>query len=114
MVDLLDLRHIDLTALRRAVETTVTNRGGVATLGQVVRDHPLADGLAELIGYLQVSDDSATILPERREQLQWTDPNGRVREADVPLVLFGHHDSHPLTAVTPWLPEQATPHEDEA
>jgi flagellar motility protein MotE (MotC chaperone) len=95
--DLFDISHIDLAALRDAVAATVVSHGGHATLAQVVQAHPLTEGLAELIGYLQVADDGATLLTDRREQIAWIDAEGRCRQADVPLVLFG--DSPYLTPV---------------
>lgn len=98
LLDLLELNHIDLTALRAAVADTVARRGGHATLGQVIADHPLTDGLAELVGYLQLPDAGALFLGDRREQVTWTDATGRVREADLPVVLFGHRDAPPAPA----------------
>ena len=98
LVNLFDVSHIDIAALRDAVAATVVSRGGHATLAQVVEAHPLAEGLAELIGYLQVADDGATLLTDRREQIAWIDAEGRRRQADVPLVLFG--DSPHLTPVS--------------
>jgi hypothetical protein len=97
LVDLFDISHIDLAALRDAVAATVVAHGGHATLAQVVEAHPLAEGLAELVGYLQVADDGATLLTDRREQIAWIDAEGRRRQADVPLVLFG--DIRRLTSV---------------
>lgn len=87
--DLLDLSHIDLDRLRGSVTETVTAYGGAATLGQVVGAHPLTDGLAELVGYLQISETSARIVADRHEEVRWTDATGRQRQADLPLVLFG-------------------------
>lgn len=89
LADLFDISHIDLTALRSAVAETVAAHGGRATLAQVVRAHPLTEGLAELIGYLQVSDDGGVVLADRREQIDWVDATGRHRLADVPLILYG-------------------------
>jgi flagellar motility protein MotE (MotC chaperone) len=97
LVDLFDISHIDLAALRDAVAATVVSHGGHATLAQVVEARPLTEGLAELIGYLQVADDGAALLSDRREQVAWIDAEGRRRQADVPLVLFG--DSAHLTPV---------------
>ena len=64
-------------------------RGGTASLADVVADHPLTDGLAELVGYLQVSDTDGVVLPDRRERVDWVDATGRHRQAELPLILFG-------------------------
>ena len=89
LTDLFDVTHIDLAVLRVAVAETVTANGGYATLAQVIGAHPLTEGLAELVGYLQVSDDEATLHTDRRETVEWVDEEGRRRRADVPLILFG-------------------------
>ncbi|SFF45335.1 DUF3375 domain-containing protein [Blastococcus tunisiensis] len=104
LADLLDISHIDLDALRAAVGSTVAAHGGQATLGQVVRAHPLTEGLAELVGYLQVSDDGGLVFPDHRERIGWTDPDGRRRQADVPLVLFGDAPRSPV----PSTPDRAS------
>jgi len=95
LLDLLEVSHINLTALRHAVAVSVAAHGGRASLGQVVDEHPLTEGLAELVGYLQVSDTDATVVTDRREHVRWTDAAGRGREATVPLVLFGFSDHTP-------------------
>jgi len=69
--------------------------GGSATLAQVIAEHPLIDGLAELVGYLQLTDDGSAIVTDARERVRWTDADGRHREADLPLVLFGDEQSSP-------------------
>lgn len=89
LADLFDVSHIDLAALRVAVDATVSAQGGQATLADVVAAHPLSDGLAELIGYLQVADAGALVVTDSRQQILWTDGSGRRRQADVPLILFG-------------------------
>jgi hypothetical protein len=89
LTDLFDLNHIDVAALRATVADAVRRRGGHATLAQVVGDHPLTDGLAELVGYLQVSDTDGLMLSDRREHIDWVDATGRRRQADLPLILFG-------------------------
>jgi flagellar motility protein MotE (MotC chaperone) len=108
LADLFDISHIDLTALRASVAETVTAHGGHATLGQVVRTHPLTDGLAELVGYLQVSDDGASVLADRREQVDWVDATGRHRVANVPLVLFGTEPPPPTALAAAALPTFST------
>lgn len=89
LADMLEVAAVDLSQLRAAVIDTVAILGGHATLGQVVRAHPLADGLAELVGYLQVAEEGATLLAERRERVTWVDAAGRHKQAHVPLILFG-------------------------
>jgi flagellar motility protein MotE (MotC chaperone) len=89
LADMLEVQTVDLTQLRAAVADTVTALGGHATLAQVVAAHPLTDGLAELVGYLQVAEEGATLLTERRERVVWIDAAGRGRQADIPLILFG-------------------------
>lgn len=89
VADLFDLSHIDVAALRSSVANSLRRRGGTATLADVVRDHPLTDGLAELVGYLQVSDTDGVVLPDRRERVDWVDATGRHRQAELPLILFG-------------------------
>ncbi|WP_236830106.1 DUF3375 domain-containing protein [Blastococcus sp. KM273128] len=103
LTDLFDISHIDLAALRAAVADTVTANGGHATLAQVIAAHPLTEGLAELVGYLQVSDDGATLHTDRRENVEWVDDSGRRRRAAVPLILFGE-DPAPPTITRPVAP----------
>lgn len=112
LADLFDLSHIDVEALRSSVADAVRRRGGTATLADVVLDHPLSDGLAELVGYLQVSDTDGVVLPDRRERVDWVDATGRHRQAELPLILFGSHADRPepaasdLTAPTISAPER--------
>lgn len=86
--ELLDLSYVDIAALRDSVESVVAEHGGAASLSQVVQRNPLTEGLAELVGYLQVAETSARVLPDAQESVDWTDPDGRHRQADLPLVLF--------------------------
>jgi hypothetical protein len=86
--ELLDLSYVDIAALRDSVESAVAEHGGAASLSQVVQRNPLTEGLAELVGYLQVAETSARVLPDAQESVDWTDPDGRHRQADLPLVLF--------------------------
>jgi len=53
----------------------------------VVADHPLEQGLAELVGYLQVADDG-TVEGDGTEQVRWVDAGGTTRIATVPLIVF--------------------------
>jgi len=57
------------------------------SLGEVIADHPLERGLAELVGYLQVADDG-TVDGEGTEEVIWVGPAGTVGRAMVPLIVF--------------------------
>jgi hypothetical protein len=92
LADLLDLSWIDMEALRAHISSVREGHGGTATLRQVIKDHPLDDGLAELVGYLQIADTDARVITDRDELVDWIDQSGRHREARVPLVLFGLTD----------------------
>lgn len=85
--ELLELSYLDLSALRAAVADTLASRAGVASLGQVIAEHPLDDGLAELVGYLQVGAEEDAQVTDAREQVSWTNEHGR-RVVDMPLLLF--------------------------
>lgn len=86
--ELLDLSYVDIAALRDSVNAVVAEHGGTASLSQVVQRNPLTDGLAELVGYLQVAETAARVLPDARESVDWRDQAGRHRQADLPLVLY--------------------------
>lgn len=90
--DLLDLTWIDVEGIRARIASVRDDYGGTATLRQVIEDHPLADGLAELVGYLQVADTDARIIADRDEIIAWTDQTGHQRRAQVPLILYGLAD----------------------
>lgn len=102
LTDLLDHGGIDLTLLADAVTSSQSRRGGDASLGEVVADHPLEGGLTELVGYLQVADGDA-VDAEGTEQVDWLDPRGTTRRATVPRVVFpvavtssaGRHEGTP-------------------
>ena len=90
--ELLDLSFIDVQRLRVGVEEVVADHGGIASLSQVLTRYPLNDGLAELVGYLQVAEHGARIVGDDQESVDWTDSEGRHRRADLPLILFEDRD----------------------
>jgi len=87
LTDLLDHTSIDLAALAGAVADSQARRGGAVSLGEVIADHPLDQGLAELVGYLQVADNG-TVEGAGTEQITWADAAGTARVATVPLIVF--------------------------
>src|SRR5579871_911437 len=60
------------------------------SLVELVEEHPLEQGLAELVTYLSLaSADSTSIIDDSRHQtLTWTDDDGRVRQGTLPMVVF--------------------------
>lgn len=86
--ELFDLVTVDPQRLREAVAGTLTGRGQ-ATLGQVLAEHPVEQGLAEVVTYLAVADadDGAVFHPHESEPVSWESPDGPVT-SEVPLVIF--------------------------
>ncbi len=94
---LLEIAAVDRDLLRERVAESLTGRPQVS-LGEVVAEHPLEHGLAELVAYLTLGDDpqAAQVDESTREEITWSPEPGTTRSADVPRVLF-----HPLTSDSP-------------
>ena len=60
------------------------------TLGELVQQHPLEHGLAELVAWLTLaSEDRKTVFEEgTRESVAWREPSGKQRRATLPRVSF--------------------------
>ncbi len=60
------------------------------TLGELVRQHPLEHGLAELVAWLSLaSEDRKSVFEEDvRESVAWLDAAGKPRQATLPRVSF--------------------------
>ncbi len=60
------------------------------TLGELVAQHPLEQGLAELVAWLTLaSEDHKTVFEEdTRESVAWREPSGKLRRATLPRVNF--------------------------
>ncbi len=61
-----------------------------ASLGDILVQHPLEEGLAELVAYLSIAEDSlsAIIDDKIKEEIRWTDREGILRSASIPRILF--------------------------
>ncbi|OQY35712.1 MAG: hypothetical protein B6241_00540 [Spirochaetaceae bacterium 4572_59] len=61
-----------------------------ATLGQILQEHPLEEGLAELLTYLHIAEEqlSALVDDKEKELVVWTDHVGIQRQAKIPRILF--------------------------
>jgi hypothetical protein len=86
--------HIDpaplIDGVRRALRRTTQ-----VTLADVLAVTPLTHGLAELITYLSLTDDSFTKIFDdtSTESVTWTDDDGDARTARVPRVIYTHNRS---------------------
>lgn len=60
------------------------------SLGSLVADYPIEQGLAELATYLKLAtqDVVAVIDDERTEHISWIGSDGRCREASLPMIIF--------------------------
>lgn len=60
------------------------------TLAELLSEHPLEQGLAELVAYLSLAgDDSKALFDEaHRDTVQWCDAQGMSRSASLPRVIF--------------------------
>lgn len=83
------------------IDTVLLNRRVLASLGaadqvpldEVIRNEPLQDGLAEVIAYLTLGDDSLAvdISDDERTELVWTEEPGQWPEA-APTVAQADHE----------------------
>lgn len=85
---LLDQVYVDLEELGETVRGALRGRDQVG-LDQVVAGQPLRQGLAELIGYLSLSDPAFAVVFDaaERDQITWENEESTV-VADVPTVVF--------------------------
>jgi len=81
--------YVDKQRLVSRVRRALQTRSQVS-LVELVEEHPLEQGLAELVTYLSLaSADSTSIIDDSRHQtLTWTDDDGRVRQGTLPMVVF--------------------------
>lgn len=81
--------YVDRERLRGNIRHTL-NRQSPVSLSAVIREHPLQQGLAELITYLALAseDPDAIIEDGETEPVAWVDAEGVSRRAAVPRVLF--------------------------
>lgn len=80
---------VDRERLRSNVREALRVRDRVS-LGELVGEYPLQHGLAELVTYFAVaSEDGRALVDEAGAQrVEWDDPAGEGRAAEVPLVIF--------------------------
>ena len=81
--------HVDPGPLRGAVRAAL-RRAPQAGLAEIVAGAPLRQGLAELVTYLSLRDESfETVFDDgHAEHVRWTEPDGRTRVVTMPRVTF--------------------------
>ena len=82
--------HVDKTRLESNIRRALQTRSQIS-LGELVEECPIEQGLAELVAYfsLAATDETALIDDRHRQSLAWTDKaSGLTRQATLPLVIY--------------------------
>ncbi len=80
---------VDKLKLKGIIRNALQTRDQV-TLVQILAEHPLEKGLAELVTYLSLAgdDDKAQFDDSRQHRVSWTDDHGVTRQAEFSAVIF--------------------------
>ncbi|OEU75473.1 MAG: hypothetical protein BA864_03820 [Desulfuromonadales bacterium C00003093] len=80
---------IDRAELSRHIRQSLQARAQIS-LGELVSAHPLRQGLAELVTYLQLASDwpHTVVDEETLDIIEWQTPDGVSRRARLPRVIF--------------------------
>lgn len=91
--------YVDPARLSAAVRQALASRA-VVRLPQIIAEHPLEQGLAELVTYLTLTDPSFdTVLDDGEyDQVIWMDAHGATRRARLPQVVFSRTTNAEVTA----------------
>lgn len=81
--------YVDRERLRGHIRRAL-NRHSPVSLAAVIREHPLEQGLAELVTYLALAseDPDSVIEDSQTDHVEWIDADDVIRRAAVPRVLF--------------------------
>jgi Protein of unknown function (DUF3375) len=81
--------YVDPEPLRASVRQALRADPQVG-LAQLVADHPISQGVAELVTYLSLKDSTFGLVFDERhaEQVRWQEPDGRERRVTMPRVTF--------------------------
>lgn len=84
--------YVDKERLRAQLRRALQTRRQVR-LDELLREHPLQQGLAELVAWLSLATDErwGVIDETRRASVWWVDAEGRTRRATLPTVIFIAH-----------------------
>lgn len=86
---LFEQTHVDAARLAGIVRSALRGRQQTG-LAPLLTEHPVRDGLAELVTYLALTDPAFRVVfdEEVREDVAWVDTDGGGKTADVPRVTF--------------------------
>ena len=92
--------YVDPARLTAAVHHVLSSRPQVS-LAETLREHPLEQGLAELVAYFALPDDGFTTVfdDHQQEEIAWIGDDGIQQVATVPVVTFAR-TSHGITWAT--------------
>jgi flagellar motility protein MotE (MotC chaperone) len=81
--------YVDPEPLRGCVRQAL-RRAAQISLAQLVTDHPIRQGVAELVTYLSLKDGAFGLVfdEDQHEQVTWREPDGRERKVTMPRVTF--------------------------
>jgi Protein of unknown function (DUF3375) len=93
---LFELVHVDKRRLQARIWRTLQRQDQIA-LTDIVAEHPLKLGLAELVAYLSIAseDPNSVIDDQSKTAIDWTDTEGASRRATMPRVVFVRHSTPP-------------------
>jgi hypothetical protein len=80
---------VDRIKLKGIIRNALQTKDHV-TLAQILKDHPLEKGLAELVTYLSLAgdDDKAQFDDAQQHTTSWTDDDGITRQAKFSAIIF--------------------------
>jgi hypothetical protein len=81
--------YVDPEPLRSCVRQAL-RRAAQVGLAQLVSDHPIRQGVAELVAYLSLKDGTFGLVFDERhhDQVTWREPGGHERKVTMPRVTF--------------------------
>jgi flagellar motility protein MotE (MotC chaperone) len=81
--------YVDRAELASGVRRALQGRSQIG-LAELVRGRPLTQGLAQLVSYLALSDDTFRLVfdESRTDEVSWQDDEGTERRATLPRVTF--------------------------
>jgi Protein of unknown function (DUF3375) len=93
---LFDLVHVDKRRLQAQIWRALQRHDQIA-LTDIVEEHPLELGLAELVAYLSIaSEDPNSVIDDRsKTTIDWIDADGASRRATMPRVVFVRQSAPP-------------------